>query len=217
MKIYYTPKSVAAKIIFCFTLLSACCLLSTVLTGCSATIKEHVSVKPIQTSLPGYSISGQRITYSNQDIKLSILPLNPPETRKILIDKAHNNPLAEILTRPQYMVFLLDIENLSRAKIIYNPALTALHDSEMGFHKPLDYTDLYSLAGSLQNPEHTLNNMKGLFYDLSVTLEPGQQTSRLLLFSGIEEVIDKLMIEMKEVYIGTSTITLSFDFIAGGE
>ena len=217
MKIYYTPKSVAAKIIFCFTLLSACCLLSTVLTGCSATIKEHVSVKPIQTSLPGYSISGQRITYSNQDIKLSILPLNPPETRKILIDKAQNNPLAEILTRPQYMAFLLDIENLSRGKIIYNPALTALHDSEMGFHKPLDYTDLYSLAGSLQNPEHTLNNMKGLFYDLSVTLEPGQQTSRLLLFSGIEEVIDKLMIEMKEVYIGTSTITLSFDFIAGEE
>src|SRR3989344_6971389 len=128
MKIYYTPKSVAAKIIFCFTLLSACCLLSTVLTGCSATIKEHVSVKPMQTSLPGYSISGQRITYSNQDIKLSILPLNPPETREILIDKAQNNPLAEILTRPQYMAFLLDIENLSMGKIIYNPALTSLHD-----------------------------------------------------------------------------------------
>ncbi len=110
MKIYYTPKSVAVKMIFCFTLISACCLLFTVLTGCTAAIKGPVSVKPIQTSLPGYSISGQRITYSNQDIKLSILPLNPPETRKILIDKAQNNPLAEILTRPQYMVFLLDIE-----------------------------------------------------------------------------------------------------------
>jgi hypothetical protein len=59
--------------------------------------------------------------------------------------------------------------------------------------------------------------MTVLFYDLSVTLESGQQASRLLLFSGIEEVIDKLTIEMKEIYIGTSTITLSFDFIAGEE
>ncbi|MDP2683257.1 MAG: hypothetical protein Q8P28_10760 [Deltaproteobacteria bacterium] len=190
---------------------AATCLLLTVLTGCAST-KGHPFLTPLPTTLPGYSITEQNIVFSNNDVKVSISPLNSSETKKLLTGKDANNPLIEILTQPGYFVFLLDIENSSKAKVMYNPSLTTLFDNNMGLHKPLDYTDLYTLLGNLPNPETTINVIKDIIYDLTITLAPGQRTSRLLLFSGIDEEASEAAITMKEIYIGTSTIALSFGF-----
>jgi hypothetical protein len=161
---------------------------------------------------PEYNNSGQKIAFTTKDVKISLLPLNSSEIKKILTSKDLNNPLAETLSTPQYLVFIMDIENLSKAKLMYNPSLTTLFDNNMDVRKPLDYTDLYSLAGSLPDIDFTLSRMKDMFYDLAITLEPGQQTSRLLLFSGIDEKANEMTITMKEIYIGTSTIAVSFGF-----
>lgn len=179
--------------------------------GC-ASPKGHPFLTPLPTTLPGYNITEQNIVFSNNDVKVSISPLNSSETKKILTGKDANNPLIEILTQPGYLVFLLDIENSSKAKVMYNPALTTLFDNNMGLHKPLDYTDLYSLLGNLSNSETTINVIKDIIYDLTITLAPEQRTSRLLLFSGIEEETSQAAITMKEIYIGTSTIAVSFGF-----
>ncbi|MBI3752644.1 MAG: hypothetical protein HY266_01195 [Deltaproteobacteria bacterium] len=167
---------------------------------------------PMPAASPEYNISGRKITFSNKDVKISLLPLKPSEVKKMLAGKDANNPLAEILAAPQYLVFRLDMENSSKAKIMYNPALTTLFDNTMGVHKPLDYTDMYSLVESSPTPESRLNKMKGMFYDLTTTLEPGQRSSRLLLFSGMDEEASEITITMKEIYIGTSAIAVSFGF-----
>ncbi|MBI3398635.1 MAG: hypothetical protein HY026_05320 [Deltaproteobacteria bacterium] len=179
--------------------------------GCAST-KGHVTLMPMPAASPEYDISGQKITFSNQDVKISILPIKPSEVKKMLAGKDANNPLAEILAAPQYLAFRLDMENSSKAKIMYNPALTTLFDNTMGVHKPLDYTDLYTLIGDSPSPEAVINTIKDIIYDLAVTLAPGQHTSRLLIFSGIEEGISEVAITMKEIYIGTSTIAVSFGF-----
>ncbi|MEK6600032.1 MAG: hypothetical protein AABY52_06815 [Deltaproteobacteria bacterium] len=186
-------------------------LLCTALTGC-ASPKGHPFLTPLPTALPGYNITEQNIVFSNNDVKVGISPLNSSEAKKILAAKDTNNPLVEILTQPGYLVFLLDIENSSKTKVMYNPSLTTLFDNNMGLHKPLDYTDLYTLLGNLPNPEIIINNIKDIIYDLTVTLSPGQRTSRLLIFSGIEEDTSEAAITMKEIYIGTSTIAVSFGF-----
>ena len=192
-------------------LLTTYCLLLTVLTGC-ASPKGHTILAPMPPVSPEYSNAGQKIVFTNNDVKISILPLNSSETKKILTSKDANNPLADTLAAPRYLAFLLDIENLSKAQLIYNPSLTTLFDNNMGVHKPLDYTDMYSLAANLPDSEFLLNKMKDMFYDLAVTLEPGKQTSRLLLFSGMGEEVSEVTITMKEIYIGTSAIAVSFGF-----
>lgn len=192
-------------------LLTTYCLLLTVLTGCASS-KGHTTLLPIANPFPGYNISGQTITFHNKDIKISIYPLNAPETKEMLTMKEPNSPLTEILGSPKYLIFSMEIENLSNAKILYNPALTTLFDNSMGFHKPMDFTDLYSIFSNSPNPEAALKNFKDMLYDLGVTLGPGQRVSRLLIFSGIEEESSEFTIEMKEVYISTSTISASFSF-----
>ena len=182
-----------------------------IFTGC-ASPKGHPVLTPLPTTLPGYNISEQNIVFSNNDVNISISPLNSSETKKLLTGKDANNPLSEILTQPGYLVFLLSIENSSKAKVMYNPSLTTLFDNNMGLHKPLDYTDMYSLLGNLPNPETTINVIKDVIYDLTVTLGPEQHISRLLLFSGIDEEASEIELTMKEVYIGTSTIAVSFGF-----
>lgn len=187
------------------------CSLFTVFSGC-ASPKGPVVLTPLPTPLPGYAVLEQKIVFSNNDIRISIAPLNSSEAKKILASKDANNPLAEALTQPKHLAFLLDIENFSKAKIIYNPVLTTLFDNELGIHKPLDYTDLYTLAGGSPSPEAVINAIKDVIYDLAVTIGPNQHTSRLLIFSGIEEETSEVAITMKEIYIGTSTIAASFGF-----
>ncbi|MBI5048910.1 MAG: hypothetical protein HZB54_08185 [Deltaproteobacteria bacterium] len=181
------------------------------ITGC-ASPRNTLTLMPIPNDSPEYNNSGQKMTFATKDVKISLLPLNPSETKKILTSKDANNPLAEILSTNQYLVFLMDIENLSKVKLLYNPSLTTLFDNNMDVRKPLDYTDLYSLAGNLSDVDFVLSGMKDMFYDLAITLEPGQKTSRLMFFSGIDEKANEMTITMKEIYIGTSTIAVSFGF-----
>lgn len=183
------------------------------IVGC-ASLKVPRTLMPIPAASPEYAVSDQTITFSNKDMKISILPLKPSDVKNILAEKDTNNPLAEKLSSSQHLSFLMDIENLSKEKVMYNPALTTLFDDTMGVRKPLDYTDIYSLVENLPNPESALGKMKGKFYDLTTTLEPGQKTSRLLLFSGIDEDAKIVTITMKEIYIGTSAIAVSFGFKA---
>lgn len=200
-----------AKYLVFLLLLTVHCSLFTVFTGC-ASPKGHIVLTALPTLLPGYAVLEQKIVFSNKDVKIGVLPLNSSETKKILSSKDTSNPLAEALTQPKYLAFLLDIENSSKAKVMYAPTLTTLFDNDMGVHKPLDYTDLYTLVGSSPNPEAAINAIRDMIYDLDIIIGPGQRTSRLLLFSGIEEETGKVAISMEEIYIGTSTIALSFGF-----
>ncbi|MBI5328501.1 MAG: hypothetical protein HZB80_09495 [Deltaproteobacteria bacterium] len=197
-----------SQIILLFTVL---CPLFTVFYGCT-TLKGPAILAPMPPLSPEYNNSGHKMAFATKDVKISLLPLNPSETKKALTMKDANNPLAEILSANQYLVFIMDIENLSKSKLMYNPSLTTLFDNNMDVRKPLDYTDLYSLAGNLSDVDFVLSRMKDMFYDIAITLEPGQKTSRLLLFPGIDEKANEMTIIMKEIYIGTSTIAVSFGF-----
>lgn len=192
---------------YCLLPIASCLLL----IGC-VPAKGQIVLTPLSSQSPEYSVSGKSAVFSNKDIKISILPLNSSEIKERLLSKDAANPLSEFLSAPQYLAFLMDIENSSKVKVLYNPALTALFDNNMGLRKPMDYTDMYSLVSNASNPESVINTMKDMFYDLGITLGPDQRTSRLLIFSGIEEGSREFTIEMKEIYIGTSTIAVSFGF-----
>lgn len=181
------------------------------LAGC-ATQKGPMLLTPLPSKSTGYNISGQNIIFSNKDLAMSISPLNSSETEKLFSNIDANNPLISILADPQYLVFKLDIKNSSNSKVMYNPAFTTLFDSNMGIHKRLDYTDLYQLLWNEHKHESAINAIKEKFYDLDINLAPGKNISRLLIFSDMDEENEELTITMKEIYIGTSTIELTFGF-----
>lgn len=199
------------KIFSCFTyclMPIAYCLL---LTGC-ASPKGPIVLAPLPTKSPGYAVLERKIVFSNDEVKIGISHLALPEVQNMLASKNANDRLTKILTGRQYLAFLLDIENSSKEKVIYNPVLTTLFDSDFGVHKPLDYTDMYMLIGDSPNPEAAINNIKDIVYDLAVTVGPNQRASRLLIFSGIEQESGEVAINMKEIYVGTKTIAVSFGF-----
>ncbi len=107
-----------------------------------------------------------------------------------------------------YVIFNLTIENISGSKIIYNPAYTVLTNDSLDYRKPLDFTDLYDITGN----EQEVSALKGKFYDVNVTIHPGDATSRLLIFRPMSGKAAKAEVAIKEIYIGTSTESISFPF-----
>jgi hypothetical protein len=126
------------------------------------------------------------------------------------------------LIKKGYVLINLEMRNYSGERLIYDPVHTSLTDDSMDFRRPLDYTDLYDIivaegesgaadpaAGSV---EKALSPLKGKFYDLAVTLQPGQRVSRLLIFRPLAEGGEKADLTVRDIYVGTKSVDLSFPF-----
>lgn len=125
-------------------------------------------------------------------------------------------PLGDDLVQNGYVLFRMDIENRSQtAKILFNPAQSVLTDDALDYRKPLDYTDFYEMVSSSDDPESgkRLSEIKDRFYDLSVTIKPGAKTSKLLAFSPLTKGVASAELGIKEIYVGTASLRLSFPFV----
>lgn len=120
--------------------------------------------------------------------------------------------LIDMLLDSGYTVMRMEIKNGSKARVIFNPSLTALMDDSMGYFKPLDYTDIYEMAG--EDPEKTgfLKDVRRLFYDLTATVEPGETSSKLLIFRPLSRNAGAAELIIKDLYIGTDALNLRFPF-----
>jgi hypothetical protein len=79
----------------------------------------------------------------------------------------------------------------------------------------MDYTDLYGVVRGREegnSPESELRGLKGLYYDLTTTIPPGSTTSKLLIFPPLSERGKRARLRIKELYIGTDAISISFPF-----
>ncbi len=121
--------------------------------------------------------------------------------------------LIDMLFGRGYILMRMEIKNGSKARVIFNPSLTALMDDSMGYFKPLDYTDIYDMAG--EDPEKTgfLKDVRKLFYDLTATVEPGETSSRILAFRPLSRNAGAAELIIKDLYIGTDALNLRFPFV----
>lgn len=121
--------------------------------------------------------------------------------------------LIDMLLDRGYTVMRMEIKNGSKARVIFNPSLTALMDDSMGYFKPLDYTDIYEMAG--EDPEKTgfLKDVRRLSYDLTATVGPGETSSKLLIFRPLSRNAGAAELIIKDLYIGTDALNLRFPFV----
>ena len=186
------------------TLISIIVLL--VFSGCAAH-KGRAYLFPDDRGLKGmYHKEGtEEGVFENGSIRVAV--------RHTKASDYEGSPILKNLSDKKYVILSVGIENKSKLRAIYNPSMTVLTDDSMDYKKPLDYTDLYDAVIGDSALESGLSAMKGRFYDLALTLQPGEKTTRLLIFEPLSENAGKADLAMNDIYIGTDTVNLRFPFL----
>lgn len=186
-----------------YTLFLALALI--LLPGCASEPSGPLYLRPLGQKAGAYEPKDNGWVFSKKSVSVSVRQV----TEK---DIEAPDAITGWLLGTGHILIRMDIENSSKDKAIYNPALTALVDNEVNYHKPLDYTDFYELSVSNEEVGRSLSGVRASFYDLTVTLQPGEKTSRLLAFKGFPKTAKTANLSIKELYIGTDTVNIAFAF-----
>jgi hypothetical protein len=189
-----------------FAILLALALTIAGVAGCSLFKRAELSpfLLPDVNKDPGYVVTADGAVYKNEDATLTLRPVKAKES---------GIPLIDGLIDGGHVAFMFTMENTSeKKKIIFNPTHTALMDNRLGYRKPLDYTDFYSLAFAAESLDDLNKNVKGRFYDTNETVYPGQKVERLLIFRPMEPRATKATVVMKLFNIGSDSKELRFPF-----
>ncbi len=184
--------------------MSALCLLQFI-AGCMSAKGKKV-FSPGRPELPGYSVANGKFVFRNGPVMFTVIPVTTED-----LEKSH--PFFAELPEYGFTLFRMEIYNNSEDNVIYNPAFTALLDRRMEYSKPMDYTDMYDLLRARVDAGTILSQVEGRFYDLAVTVKPGENVSRLLIFRRFEEERGRAELRLEEVYVGTNTISMVFPFV----
>lgn len=168
--------------------------------GCHPRPGAAVYLMPDERGPAGYKAEAGAGIIENGFLKVAARQVRKGEESPALLAK---------LLESNYIIMHLVIENTSEKTIIYKPNLTSLTNDAMDFLRPLDYTDLYEFDNA-----DALDEISGRFYDLDVTLGPGQRSSRLLIFRPVSRNAKKAALNIDDLYLGTDTLrfTLPFSF-----
>ena len=174
--------------------------------GCSTTPEGPKYLWPDESGHPGYLIIQGAGVFEDERIRVSVRPVVPG-------DGTINKTLFKELLDENYIILDMTIENRSEEKIMFNPSHTSLMDNQLEYRKPINYTDLFTIVRKKEKerpPEKILTGLRGTYYDLNETVPPGKKTKKLLLFHPLSERGKSAVLKIKELYIGTDTISLVF-------
>ncbi len=158
--------------------------------------------------LYGYHVYAGAGTIESSDYKLIVKQVRPGD------ELGEPRMVTDLLER-RYIVLMFVIENRSDKKITFTPARTALTTDEFDYKKPLEYPDFYELSEGKNDraKERDAGEMKGRFYDSTLTVLPGGKTSRMLIYPPLIGSSKKADLLIKDLYIGTDTVEIYFPFV----
>ena len=176
-------------------------------SGCAHGPDGPPGLHPAFSAPPeGYSTDGYEVAFANALVSVRARhEMSPgPETPAFL----------RTLSDRGYLLIRVDVENLSGARVIFKPSHAVLKTNRLDYGRPLDYTDLYQIAGAAGDrpTADVMAEIKGRFYDLDVMIMPGKRSSRLLVFSPIEPKSSKASLEIRDLYVGAKPLDVFFPF-----
>ncbi len=184
------------------------CILLALSYGCASAPDGRVILRTAKYRAEGYTQKPNEWTFKNSNIILRVQQVNPDWRGA----KVRASALVKDLHKEEYLLLRLVIRNDSDFNIIYNPALTTFKGGRLGYKKPLDYTDLYSIFRSTMEDTDT-RDYKEIFYDLSITIRPGDRSSRLLAFKPANKKVRKGELTIQNLYVEKEIINFNFPFI----
>ena len=115
----------------------------------------------------------------------------------------------------QRLAFIVTLANAGPEAVVFNPGNIALV-TDRGEHVfPLDQSDFYMAAeqAKVADLQRVLDRTSQVLFDQSVSLPPGNDVTRIVLFKALESTKWKqLQVHFSYVQIGTETHTLTFSF-----
>jgi hypothetical protein len=189
--------------------------LQSILSGCATQPKEdevpEVAAKylliPKDMKIPGFYHNKDTSVFENDLLRISVRQLNH-------LNKTYSGDFLKKLHDQNYIFLEMEIENKSDELIIYNPAHTAFLAGSIDYKKPLDYPDLYQIArnNTQAAPELQLSKIRNLYYDLNTSVQPNSAISKIFIFYPVKDISRSGKLMIRELYIGTETIDLTFLF-----
>ncbi|MFQ5428216.1 MAG: hypothetical protein ACE5EZ_04455 [Thermodesulfobacteriota bacterium] len=173
--------------------------------GCAHHDGVETFLYPGQYALEGYATEDDAVVFEDSSIKIT--------ARQIKDGSTLESKIAAELLEEGFVLLRVEIKNKSRQRALYDPALTSLRDSKMGYFKSLDFTDLYMLKVKNKGVTASLKGSGDIFYDLAERVAPGEASSKILVFPALTENIDEAELVMKSIYIGKDILDLTFNFV----
>lgn len=182
--------------------------------GCGPkNIEGPLYLVPSKNDAKGFSVENNAHVFEHDLVKISVKPLAKGESA--------GHELLDGLLKRDYFLIRMSIENRSDEKLTYNPSQTALTDFGFSYNRPLDFTDLYDVFSSGDGTDEDgalvsddlLNELKGSYYDNTITIQPGESVSRFLIFSPFKEKAKAAELRINDIYIGPRSKRLIFPFL----
>ncbi len=185
--------------------LMALLIFTCLISSCAHHKVEKGFLFPGQYALEGYSTEGDAVVYEDSLIRIT--------ARQLRTKSSLHKTLSRQLFDEGFVLVRMDITNKSKHRVLYDPALTSLRDSKMGYFKPMDFTDLYMMKLKKKGITASLTGAGDVFYDLGERLAPGKSTSKLLVFGALTENANEAELVMKSIYVGKDILDLTFNFL----
>ncbi|MEE8111708.1 MAG: hypothetical protein V3T54_03145 [Acidobacteriota bacterium] len=113
----------------------------------------------------------------------------------------------------EYQFFRVDLKNSGEEKVTFHPGNVVVITNKNDQEFPLDYTDFYRrLTRKGGKTEKHLKQVPSLFYDGSLTLRPGESTSKLLAFPAPRRKWKRLQLYVSFLQLGTESHSFRFPF-----
>lgn len=178
--------------------------------GCAPKATGPLRLNPagaLYTQASGYSSDGKEAEYKDSSVTIKAAHVKGT-------DRLGGSALVKKLVDEDYVFLMVGIENTSSKRVVFSPASAAFKGKVVDYKRPLDYTDLYDVARSMDgtDPDAELSNIRRNFFDLNVTLLPGATISRLLIFTPLSGSDSSAELVLRDIYVGGETISVSFPF-----
>jgi predicted small lipoprotein YifL len=184
------------------------------LGSCATPQKGPLTLYPDEKALKeakAYSMDNGGIVFADKSIRLALRLVKGAGQEAGVVKQGITKAVGDEAT-----IFLLSIENSSKTNVLLNPVQTTLHYDTGSIDRPMGYPDLYErLArgrgeGEDMAIEEELKEVKDEFYDLPMTIAPGDKVERLLLFHPVPPDSKKATLMIRDIYIGRHTVDAEF-------
>ena len=171
---------------------------------------------PVPPSLERYSLVQGALVFSGPDFSVSARPwdyrLVAEEFRRTGEPCPFGKDDEEV---GRFLFFRVRLENRSTGTLVFNPMRASLLRENEAPLAPLENSDIFAFAGEdLAGAEARGQVFRRMSFDITATIRPGQSLERYLVFRSPPEFVQRLALEIDDLWLDAKSFTLHFIFEA---
>lgn len=197
--------------------LLAAAVLATLVVAC-ATPKPTgpLLLHPVPPTAESYSLAQGALVFSGPGFTVAARPWDYRLVAEEFRGSGEPNPFGdndEAVGR--FLFFKVRLENRSARTLVFNPMrASVLREGESPL-VPLENSDLFAFAEEgIADAEARGRTFRRVGFDTTVTVRPGQELERYLVFRAPEETAQQVALTLEDLWLDSKSFDLRFTFEA---